>query len=252
MTYPTSSFASRLKATAFAAVTLSAAVVATAGTAQAQTDEGFYGTLRGGAVFPGNINSSTGSNAQLNLDPGTGWQIGGDWGYRFGNGFRAALAVDYLHANADGRYTENNIVTVPCGTLAAQPCLGPAVDGSLNSWSGFAMAYYDIDVGNNLHPYVGGGLGVLRTGLDAETTARLNSGTTSTFDIVDDHDTEFAYRLTAGVAYDISPTTKFDVGYTFTRSGRYAMDGRGSAIPSFEFDGRTKTHAVTAGMRFAF
>ncbi len=251
MTHPTSLFASRLKATALAAVAFGAAVAA-ATSAQAQTDEGFYGSLRGGAVFPGNINSSTSSNAQLNLDPKTGWQLGGAYGYRFGNGFRTELAVDYLHANVDGRYAETNIIAVPCGTVAAQPCLGPSVDGSLNSWSGFAMAYYDLDLGNNVRPYVGGGLGFLRTGLDVETTARLNNGSSSDFDIVDDHDTEFAYRLTAGVAYDISPSTKLDVGYTYTRSGRYAMDGRGSAIPSFEFDGRTQTHAVTAGVRLAF
>jgi opacity protein-like surface antigen len=249
MTDTTSS--SRLKTALLAAVTLSAATLA-AGTAHAQTEEGFYGSLQGGAVFPGNINSSTGSNAQLNLDPDTGWQIGAAYGYRFGNGLRTELAVDYLHANADGRYVENNIPAIPCGTVATQPCLGPGVDGSLNSWSGFAMAYYDLDVGNNLKPYIGGGLGFLRTGLDVETRASFTNGTSSDFDIIDDHDTEFAYRLAAGVAYDVSPTTKLDVGYTFTRSGRYAMDGRGSLIPAFDFDGRTKTHAVKAGVRLTF
>ncbi|MBL8631449.1 MAG: porin family protein [Rhodospirillaceae bacterium] len=256
MTQSASLLAHRLKAGMFAALVLGAAVIATsavtASTAHAQADEGFYGALHGGAVFPENINSSKGSTAQLHLDPDTGWQLGGTYGYRFGNGFRGELAIDYLHADANGRYSETAIAGVPCGTLAAQPCLGPAVDGNFNSWSGFAMAYYDLNVGNNLHPYVGGGLGFLRTGLEAETTARMNNGTTSSFDIVDGHDTEFAYRLTAGVAYDISPTTKFDVGYTFTRSGRYAMDGRGSLIPAFDFDGRTQTHAVKAGLQFTF
>lgn len=251
MTDTTSLYGARLKAALLAAATFSA-VAFGATSVQAQTEEGFYGSLHGGAVFPGNINSSTGSNAQLNLDPETGWQIGGAYGYRFGNGVRTELAIDYLHANADGRYVENNIPAIPCGTVASQPCLGPSVDGSLNSWSGFAMAYYDIDVGNNLKPYVGGGLGFLRTGIDAETRATLTNGTSSNFDIVDDHDTEFAYRLAAGVAYDVSPSTKLDVGYTYTRSGRYAMDGRGSLVPAFEFDGRTKTHAVKAGVRLTF
>ncbi|MBL8643047.1 MAG: porin family protein, partial [Rhodospirillaceae bacterium] len=93
---------------------------------------------------------------------------------------------------------------------------------------------------------------LVRNSLDVETTARLNVGTTSEFDIIDDHDAEFAYRLAAGVAYDINPNTTFDVGYTFTRTGTPSLSGRGSALPAFTFDRRLKSHAVTAGVRFNF
>ena len=251
MTSSKSLFASYAKATACLAVAMGAAVVFASQPAHAQTDQGFYGSLKGGAAALSDMNYSNGTSSDLNLDLNTGWTLGGALGYRFGNGFRSELAIDYLDGSLDGTYRENLII-VPCGTVAGQPCLGPNVDGDVKAWSGFAMAYYDINTGGAVRPYLGGGLGLVRTSLDVETEARMNSGAVSDFDIIDDRDTEFAYRLAAGVAIDMNPSTTLDVGYSFTRTGTPSLEGRGSAIPTFNFDRRLKSHAVTAGVRVNF
>lgn len=219
--------------------------------AASAADEGFYGTLKSGAAILGNMNYSDRATSDLRLDLHTGWTLGGALGYRFGNGFRTELSLDYLDGSLDGTYSEN-IIFVPCGTFAAQPCLGPGVNGDVKSWSGFAMGYYDFDLGTALTPYVGAGLGFARTGLEVRTTARLNNGTSSRFDIIDGHDTELGYRVTAGLAYDLGPTTKVDIGYSYTGTTRPSYAAKGSAVPSFTFDRRLNTHAVTAGIRFGF
>jgi len=242
---------SYVKVAASLAVAMGIAVTVAARPAHAQTDEGFYGSLKSGAAALSDMNYANGPNSNLDLDLGTGWVIGGSLGYRFASGFRTELSIDYLDGSLDGTYREN-LFTIPCGTLAAQPCLGPGVEGDVTAWSGFAMAYYDINLDSPLKPYVGGGLGVVRTGLDVETRARLNNGTSSDFDIIDDKDNEFAYRVAAGVAYELNPAATIDIGYTFTRTGRPALEGRGSAVPAFTFDSRLKSHAVTAGVRLNF
>lgn len=214
-------------------------------------EAGLYGTLRGGAVVPGDMNYSNRANSDLLLDVDTGWSIGGVLGYRFTNGFRTALEVDYADSSLKGTYREN-LIAVPCGTVAAQPCLGPAVDGDIRAWSGFAMAYYDFDLGSNLTPYIGGGVGLVRTGLDVDTTARLNNGTSSRFAIIDDADTELGYRAAAGVAYNLSDTTQIEVGYSYTRTGKPAYAARGSAAVAFTVNSRYDAHAFTAGVRIGF
>jgi len=237
-----------LKAVSFAAAVIGALAVSTA---PLRAQEGFYGSLQTGAAFLGNMTSvSPAGGANLSLDPGTAWTVGGAVGYRFAQPVRLELSVDYLDGSLKGAYSESGVF-VPCGTFPAQPCLGPGVEGDLNAWSGFAMGYYDLDLGNRLTPYVGAGVGLVRAGLDVETTARLNVGTSSEFDIIDDNDTELGYRVAAGVAYDI-PGGQVDVGYTYTTTNRPSYAGKGSGVPSFTFNRRLSAHAVKAGMRFGF
>lgn len=211
---------------------------------------GVYGVLRTGAVVPSDMNYAKAINSDLLLDLGTGWTVGGAIGYRFNQPLRAELSFDYLDASLKGTYRENGFF-VPCGTFANQPCLGPAVNGGLKAWSGFAMGYYDIDLSGPVSPYIGAGLGLVRMGLDVKTTARLNVGTSRPFAIVDDRDAVLGYRLASGIAFDVGPA-KVDVGYTYTRANAPSLDAAGSAIPAFTFDRRLRSHSVTAGIRFGF
>jgi opacity protein-like surface antigen len=243
------SFASSLTRAAALAAAVAGTALASATAARAQ--EGFYGSLQTGAAILGNMSNATPqSTTNLRLDLDTGWTLSGAVGYRFAQPFRAELTVDYLDGSLDGSYSENGIF-VPCGTFPNQPCLGPRVDGDVKAWSGFAMGYYDVDLGSRLTPYLGAGLGLVRTSLDVETTARLNNGTSREFDVIDDNDTELGYRLAAGLAYDLDPVV-IDVGYTFTTTARPNYAGRGSGIPAFNYAERLESHAVKAGVRLKF
>jgi opacity protein-like surface antigen len=249
--------------TSLKSASLMLAVIATAVALSAsplRAQEGFYGSLHTGAAILGNMNNDSAasragvardlSHPSLALDLNTGWTVGAAVGYRFAQPFRAELSIDYLDGSLKGRYVEQGFF-VPCGTFANQPCLGPAVKGDIKAWSGFAMGYYDIDLGAPITPYVGAGAGLVRSGLDVETTARLNVGTSNQFDIIDDHDTELGYRLAAGLAYNMGTAT-VDVGYTYTITQRPGYAGNGSGIPSFTYRERLDSHAVKAGVRFGF
>ncbi|MDX2143823.1 MAG: outer membrane beta-barrel protein [Rhodospirillaceae bacterium] len=212
--------------------------------------EGFYGSLKTGAAMPGDLDFSDRATSDLRLDSETGWTLGGALGYRFSPLLRAELALDYLDADVDGSYREN-VFAVPCGTFANQPCLGPAVDGDVNALSGFAMGYFDVDTGTSLSPYLGAGLGFSRIGVDVNTTARLNNGTSSPLAIVDDSDTAFGYRATAGVSYTLK-AAMIDVGYSYTRHDKSSFAAKGSAVQAFAFRPRLDSHDIKAGVRLAF
>lgn len=196
------------------------------------------------------MNFSDPATADLDLDGGTGLTFGGAVGYRFDSGVRFELDVAHTSADMDGALNENVQAFVPCGESPQNPCLDPDIDGDYSGLSGMAMAFYEFSTGSPLMPYVGVGIGLVNVDLEAETIGNFNDGTSSEFAIVDGSDSEFAYRLAAGFAYDIGA---FDLtaDYAFKRTGRVALDGQ-SAYTTFTFDRRARVHAFTLGARVSF
>lgn len=232
-------------ASAVAVVTLAAMT-----TLAAAQDTGAYGRIYGGLASVQDMNFADPATADMELDSGSGLTFGGALGYRFGSGFRAELDVAHTSVDMDGVLTENVQAFIPCGETPSNPCLDPDIDGDYNGLSGMAMAYYEFSTGSALTPYIGVGIGLVDVDLEAETIGNLNDGTSSEFAILDGSDSEFAYRLAAGLAYDIGA---FDLtaDYAYTRTGRVALDGR-SAYTTFTFDRRAEVHAFTVGARLSF
>jgi opacity protein-like surface antigen len=245
-----------LSAKAFPALRVAsvlAALTALAGTvspAVAQDTAGPYVRLYGGLSSVEGMLSADPSTADLDLDGGSGLTFGGAAGYAFDNGFRTEIDLSLSEADFDGTFTENIQVFVPCGEISGSPCLDGRVDGEYEGLSAMAMAYYDFSTGSALTPYVGIGLGLIDTELEATTSGTLNAGSTSDFVLLDGSDTELAYRVAAGLSYDLG-AVDLTADYSWTRTGRLSLDGQG-AFTTFGFNNRVNVHSFTLGVRYAF
>lgn len=226
------------------------ALLLTMTTLAAAQEPGVYGRLYGGLSSVEGMTFNDASTADLDLDGGSGFTFGGSLGYAFGNGFRTELDLSRSEADLDGVFQENVQVFVPCGEISNSPCLDGTVDGDYEGLSAFAMAFYDFAPGSDFTPYLGFGIGLLDAEIEAFTPGALNDAATIDFALLDDSDTELAYRLAAGVGYDAGA---FDIllDYSWTRSGKLALAGQG-AFTTFGFDKRVNAHSFTLGVRYAF
>jgi opacity protein-like surface antigen len=163
---------------------------------------------------------------------------------------RLEASLGYGRNGLNGTFAQNVQAFVPCGETATNPCLAPTVDGRMRSLTGFGMAYVDIPTAVPVTPYIGAGIGFVRTDLDVGTQGRLNSGTTSRFAIIDGADTVLGYRAAAGVARSLGPA-EVSLGYTFTRTAALSLPGRGPLV-SFTFNRPITTHSFTAGVTYKF
>ena len=84
------------------------------------------------------------------------------------------------------------------------------LNAELQTVTVFANAYWDITNYGGFTPYVGGGVGAAFHRL---------SDITAPLDASDGDNTSFAWNVTAGVSYDLSPELKIDVSYRYTDLG---------------------------------
>ncbi|NIQ01884.1 MAG: outer membrane beta-barrel protein [Nitrospinaceae bacterium] len=116
-----------------------------------------------------------------------GYTLGAFLGYNFGNNFRAEWEIGYR---------ENVLRT------------GEGKDPQAGTSAIMINGFYDYHLNPNLELYAGGGLGVATSQLE----------TISLGNDLDESEDVFAYQLEAGVAWDISKTLHFTIGYRFFNS----------------------------------
>ncbi|ONK25338.1 hypothetical protein BLX87_00060 [Bacillus sp. VT-16-64] len=107
-------------------------------------------------------------------------------GYQFNNYLRADATVGY--SQRDSNYYET----------------------TTDLWEAMANAYVDLGNYYGITPYVGGGIGFANVNYDYQgpVDARLKSGGTNRFE----------WALMAGIAVDITPRLKLDLGYRYAAS----------------------------------
>lgn len=215
-----------------------------------ERESGLYGSIHVGPAFAGAMNFTEASTADLNLDPKTGWKLGGALGYRFLDNFRVEFDLAYVRNQLRGTFQENVQAFVPCGEFTGNPCLDSAVDGDLSALTAFTAAYYDLPKIGRVKPYVGLGLGLVDFDLGVGTRATLNDGPVSRFMIIDGSNTVLGYRGILGVAYDVGPVDA-SLGYSYTFANRPSFAGQ-SPLVSFAFDRKINIHALTAKLTYKF
>ena len=116
-------------------------------------------------------------------------------GYALGNGLRVEAEAGYINNG----FQEINI-EMP-GAFVTQLESGEnKLKGDLSALTLMMNAYYDIDLGSSLVPYVGGGLGA------ADLSNEMKSAAGNL--LVDDTDCIFIYQIGAGLGYKISGYSK--------------------------------------------
>ena len=98
-------------------------------------------------------------------------------------------------------------------------------------------AYYDIDTGTKITPYVGAGIGMSHL----KSSLKTNSGE------VHESENNFAWQVGAGVSYALTDKVALDAGY------RYSDDGDVEIKSSdFSMKNEAKSHNFLLGLRYEF
>ncbi len=184
------------------------------------TASGFTVGVRG-ALSILNSGSVSGSSVQFGgsqygplegtIDYDKGYGFSFLLGYALGNGLRLESEAGYMNNG----FQEIN-VRMP-GRFATQ--LDPGenkLEGDLSAFALILNAYYDIDFGSNLVPYIGGGLGAA----DLSNEMKSAGGTTVGGLLVDDCDYVFVYQVGGGLGYKLNRSSKGH-GITVSLDYRY-------------------------------
>ena len=149
------------------------------------------------------LNSDSVSGVAVSPDGPLGGTVDYDKGYGFSFMLGYALG-NGLRVEAEGGYINNGFQEINVNTPGAFVTqLGSGenkLKGDLSALTLMMNAYYDIDLGSNLVPYVGGGLGA------ADLSNEMKSAAGNL--LVDDTDCIFIYQIGAGLGYKISGYSK--------------------------------------------
>jgi opacity protein-like surface antigen len=183
-----------------------------AGASQAHAG-GLYLSVFGGANFlndqSGRITDTT--TASWSSDAETGFVIGGALGTRLDNwakGLRVEVEASYRRNDVGGRWTTDDGST------------GGFIDANASTFALMANAWYDIDIGSKVRPYVGGGVGWSRSQLDAGFVETFTDTTPVTPNLVGTTTAEnsgFAWHLGFGINYEVAQDVDLGIGYRYFR-----------------------------------
>lgn len=135
-------------------------------------------------------------------------------GYQFTDNLRGDLTAGYISQSAKG------------------------FDGSARVWDLMANAYYDIGNFGGFTPYLGGGLGMANVRYKATLDDDIKLKSDDTY--------RFAWALMAGVAIDVAPNVKVDLGYRYSdMQGDRIASGYGYTMK----DKGIRSHQLRAGVR---
>ena len=168
-------------------------------------EDAWYVEFDGGVMLVEDFDLDINGQADdLSIDHTEGYDFGGIVGYDFG-GARLEAEASYREADID-------TVTVgatgfPSGSPAAlTPAGAYPAGGSANALSFMINGLADFGPDDGLQAFLGGGVGVART--DVNATINTSAG-----DGIDDSDTGFAWQLLAGVRAPLTET--IDVGLRY-------------------------------------
>ncbi len=208
-----------------------------ASSAQAQsvesflTDNTWYVSLFGGISFP---ETSSGKLSGGFLTTTTTTGIAGKFNLRHKTGYTLGLSVgkqvtDRVRGELEVSYTSVNNKNLRIGTGAT------ALSGYNDALFVLGNLWMDFDVGHDIKPYVGGGIGV------ALQNWELKGGGAT----IKTSSEDFAFQLGAGVNYPLTRKTDLGVGYRY----RSVVDGDysiGAKFENLELD----THSLLATVTY--
>ncbi|KUM23267.1 hypothetical protein AU467_10010 [Mesorhizobium loti] len=167
-------------------------------------------------------------------------------GYHFNDYLRADLNLGYLPGNkVSFSYDDTATVVAPAtATVASGNLKNFAVSGILNG-------YVDLGTYVGLTPYVGAGVGIVRSKYDLSASYFTDNGD-ATDDFVE-HSSKakysVAYTLNAGVAYQVSKNVLIDLGYQYF-SAPDAEYITAASLNSFPVHKGISNHQVKLGLRY--
>jgi opacity protein-like surface antigen len=140
-------------------------------------------------------------------------------GYQFNNWIRADLTGEY-RGKATFHGLERSIDLSGANEYSA----------TKSEWVGLANLYIDLGTWHGLTPFIGAGVGFTHTMIDNF----RDHGSPSSLAFARDHaETELAWAVHAGVAYDVTPNFKVEVAYRYLNLG----DGKTDTLHRYDDSG---------------
>lgn len=177
-----------------------------------------------GAFTTGNLGDGT----TLDVAAGTpyGWStefdggtaFAGEFGARYGNGFRAGVELVYSQADVDTHtgvtLGGGSIDGVDAAAIAGSPtALGVTVAevvadgrGDITSTALYFNGYYDFNLEGAIQPYVGAGIGYADVSVEYSPSG---------IPVIDDSEGKFAYQLKAGATWQANEQWEFYGEYAY-------------------------------------
>jgi opacity protein-like surface antigen len=203
--------------------------------------QGFYGRIDAGYAASSHMHegqvraydAASGDYSSSNFDTtrfgGSDFSGGIGVGYQFNDLLRADVTGDLFRGDFNGKFAS----ATPCaGGAAGTGCSGKT-SAAFKAGSLMANGYVDLGTVAGFTPYVGAGLGTTRVSWDKVdgTTSCIGCGVPSSSgdSYSGKSDWRFTYALMAGVAYQVAPHVKIDLGYRYSRVGGGDMFGYSAA-----------------------
>ncbi|QND68190.1 porin family protein [Mesorhizobium loti] len=168
------------------------------------------------------------------------------FGYHFNDYLRADLNLGYLPGNKIGvGYDDTATVIAPAtATVASASLKNYALSGILNG-------YVDLGTYVGITPYLGAGIGVVRSKRSLSASYFTNNGDDTDDFVVSDSKTQYslAYTLNAGLAYQLSKNVSVDLGYQYF-SAPEAEYVTAESLNSYPIRKGISNHQVKLGLRY--
>jgi opacity protein-like surface antigen len=192
-------------------------------------------------------------------------RFGGDFsgglgvGYQFNDLFRADVTGDFFSGDFNGRISSDS----PCSGGAGGTGCSTRARSSFRAGSLMVNGYVDLGTLAGFTPYVGAGLGATRVswssvnaiGSCVDGTSGCGGAASVSARYPGDSDWRLTYALMAGVAYEVAPNIKVDLGYRFSHIaggdmfGYSAADSAAGAGGTAGRDGALSRHEIRVGLR---
>lgn len=165
---------------------------------------------------------------------------GGGFGYQFNNWFRADFTGEY---RTEASYR--------AGIVAANPASGflggDFYTAGISTAVFLANGYVDLGRWYGVTPFVGGGVGLASHRLAALTDAGLGFGTAT-----DKYQTNFAWSVTAGLAFNVTPNFRMELAYRYLDMGQIVSNPIQCLNPQGCFQERHSFNLASNDVRLGF
>ena len=171
-------------------------------------------------------------------------------GYQFNSWLRADATIEY-QGGARWKQIES-YAFAGCGP--ANRCVD-VYNGRISSAVFLANGYVDLGTWHGITPYIGIGLGGANNRVGVITDNGIDTGGFGSSPAVSK--TNFAWALMGGVAVNVAPNMKLDVGYRYLdkgsiNGGRIQCQPVGGACGFETHRMRLSSHDVRIGLRYMF
>nr|WP_070960374.1 outer membrane beta-barrel protein [Hyphomonas sp. Mor2] len=183
------------------------------------------GNLGDGSTLP--VAAGTAYGWDTEFDNGTAFA--GEFGARFGNGWRGGVEIAYSGADVDTHtgvtLGGGSIDGVDAAAIAGSPTpLGVTVaavvadgQGEITNTGVFLNGYYDFNTAGAFQPYVGAGIGFSSVDVTYQPSA---------ITVIDDSETKLAYQIKAGATWQLDGQWELFGEYAYRATEDIELDNQ--------------------------